>query len=98
MTRPGMAKALAGILVAGLVAAVAVGEVLDTQALAREEQNKAARMTGKMKALCVGRFLIDLPEETQVEFSSARVDGFDITAFEEPFAQFQKRLAPARAA
>lgn len=47
----------------------------------------------KMKTLCVGRFLIDLPEEAQVELSEAHIDGFRISAFDETPEEFQKRVA-----
>jgi len=35
-------------------------------------------MTPKMKTVCVGRFLIDLPEGADVEFTPARVAGVDV--------------------
>ena len=40
-----------------------------------------AGLTEKMRAVCVGRFLIDMPEEAQVELARARIHGFDISAF-----------------
>jgi len=49
-------------------------------------------MTQKMKTLCVGRFLIDLPEESRVEMRQARIDGFEITTFNETEEEFQKRV------
>jgi len=50
-------------------------------------------MTDEMKTGCVGRFSIDVPEETEVEFGPARVDGINIVTFNESLDAFHKRLA-----
>lgn len=50
-------------------------------------------MTQKMKTVCIGRFLIDLPEETRLELAKPRIHGFDISSLDEPEADFQARLA-----
>lgn len=50
-------------------------------------------MTDKMKTVCVGRFLIDVPEEAEIELRQARIDGFDISAFDETEEEFRKRVA-----
>jgi hypothetical protein len=83
---------LAGALCAGLAATWAVGKVLDKREEDRRDQHEVARMTGKMKTVCVGRFLIDLPEEAQLELRQPRIDGFDISAFAETAEEFQKRV------
>lgn len=49
-------------------------------------------MTQKMKTVCVGRLLIDLPEEAEAELTRARIGGFDIVAFNETADAFQKRV------
>jgi len=49
-------------------------------------------MTDKMKTVCVGRFLIDVPEEAEIELRQARIDGFDIATFNETDDDFQKRV------
>ncbi len=67
-----------------LAAAWAAGAVWDTY--------KVINMTGKMKTVCVGRMLIDLPEEARVEFYRAEISGFGIDAFAERREDFQKRL------
>lgn len=54
-------------------------------------------MTGKMKTVCVGRFLIDMPEEARLELGQARIDGFNISAFAETEEEFQKRVATREA-
>lgn len=88
-----LAKMLAGVLFAGMAATWAVGEVLDTHEMARRDEHEVARMTQKMKPVCVGRFLIDMPEEAQVEVGQVRIHGFNIAAYGESPEEFQKRLS-----
>jgi hypothetical protein len=66
---------------------------------ARAERGKreVATLTDKMKTICVGRFLIDMPQEAQVELTGARIEGFDIAAFQESVTEFQTRLAQREA-
>lgn len=92
-----LARVLAGVLFAGLAATWAVGEVLDEPEMTRQDEHEVARMTQKMKTVCVGRFLIDMPEEAQVELAQARIHGFNVAAFEESHEEFQKRLADREA-
>lgn len=54
-------------------------------------------LVSKTKTMCVGRFLIDLPQEAQVELRQARIDGFEIAAFDETEAEFRKRVADREA-
>lgn len=91
------ARMLAGALCAGLVATWAVGKVLDKREESRRDQHEVARMTDKMKTVCVGRFLIDVPEEAEIELRQARIDGFDIASFNETEKEFQKRVADREA-
>lgn len=72
-----------------LVAAWAVGAAWDTY--------KVVEMTGKMKTVCVGRMLIDLPDEARVELYRAEISGLGIDAFAESSEAFQKRLAAREA-
>jgi hypothetical protein len=88
---------LAGALCAGLFATWAVGKVLDKRDESRRDQHEVARMTDKMKTVCVGRFLIDVPEEAEIELRQARIDGFDIASFNETEQEFQKRVADREA-
>jgi len=78
-------RALAVLVIAGLAGTWAVGAVRDKQ--------EVAKMTEKMKTVCVGRFLIDLPEEARVALSKQRIDGFDIETYEEPDAEFWARVS-----
>jgi hypothetical protein len=94
--RQGLARLLAGIVVAGLALAWAVGEV-EQRATAQRDKDKVARMIHKMKTICIGRFLIDFPEETRLELRGPRIDGFDISAVDESEAGFQARLAEREA-
>lgn len=94
-TRP--ARLLAGIVIAGLAAAWAVGQVVDRHDAVNRDRLEVMRMTQKMKTACVGRFLIDLPEDAQVELARPRIDGFDIAASEESYIDFQDRMAEREA-
>ena len=44
----------------------------------RLDKKKVAKMTEKMMTVCVGRFLIDVPEDTDVYFTTATVSGVQI--------------------
>lgn len=87
------ARVLAGLILAGLAATWAVGKVLGQHDDARPTTKEVGKMSEKMKTVCVGRFLIDMPEEAQVELARARIQGFDISAFDESTEEFGTRLA-----
>lgn len=91
-TQHRLAKMLAAIVCAGLAATWAVGEVLDNNKVVRKDKHEVARMTEKMKTVCVGRFLVDMPEEAQVELTQARIDGFNVAAFDESADEFESRV------
>ena len=58
-----------------------------------QDKQKVARMTNKMKTMCVGRFLIDLPVEAEVSISRGYVSGFDLSStVQESDAEFWTRL------
>ncbi|MFC5510275.1 T6SS immunity protein Tli4 family protein [Massilia jejuensis] len=90
--RSGPAALLAGLVVAALAIVWAVGAV-ERRAAAQQDKDKVARMTQKMKTVCIGRFLIDLPDETRLELRRPRIHGFDISSVDEQQADFQVRLA-----
>lgn len=92
-----LAKVLAGLVFAGLAATWAVGKVLEQQDNALQDKQEVGRMTEKIKTVCVGRFLIDMPEEAQVDLGRASVNGFDVTAFDESIDGFNARLAQREA-
>lgn len=58
-----------------------------------QDRSKVAKMTEKMKTVCVGRFLIDLPVAAEVSLSRAFIEGFDITTLSESEEQFSARVA-----
>jgi hypothetical protein len=94
--RSRFAKLLAAVAIGSGAAAFAVGQVREA-GTARWDQADVARMTQKMKTVCIGRFLIDLPKETRFELRRPRIDGFDISSFDESEADFQLRLAQREA-
>lgn len=58
-----------------------------------QDKQKVANMTDRMKTVCVGRFLIDLPIDAQVHLGRAFVGGFDVTStVDESDAEFEQRL------
>lgn len=49
-------------------------------------------MTEKMKTVCVGRYLVDVPAQAEVTLSRERVAGFEIETVEESEAAFWARI------
>jgi hypothetical protein len=62
-----------------------------------QDSDRVAKMTERMKTVCVGRFLVDVPEAADVSFSSAAVDGFTISTRSENDQQFASRVAAREA-
>jgi hypothetical protein len=58
-----------------------------------KDRQVVAQMTGKMKTVCVGRFLIDLPDEATFSRGQMFVQGFNLAGFPETQAEFDGRLA-----
>lgn len=54
-------------------------------------------MTEKKKAICAGRFLIDVPEQAVVRLSGQMIGGFDIDTIEESDTAFRGRVAAREA-
>jgi hypothetical protein len=58
-----------------------------------EDRQKVAKMTGTMKTVCVGRFLIDLPAEATVRLRRGFVGGYDVASTDrETDDDFTERL------
>lgn len=57
------------------------------------DRTKGVTMTRKMKTVCVGRFLIDIPQEASVSLGRARVAGFDLGSTHEDLDTFNAALA-----
>jgi hypothetical protein len=90
-------KALTALLVAGLMAIWTVGIALEHGDEAHWDIPEAGSKTEKSKTVCVGRFLIDLPDAARVDLPRASVAGFDISAFDESTEEFHARLAQREA-
>ena len=54
-------------------------------------------MTEKMKTVCVGRYLVDVPGQAEVSLSRERMAGFEIDTFEEDESAFRNRVAAREA-
>jgi len=96
MLRSRFAKLLAAVVIGSGAVAFAVGQVREADA-ARRDQADVARMTKNMKTVCMGRFLIDLPQETHLELRGPRIDGLNISSVDESKGDFQARLVQREA-
>jgi len=81
------------ILLAGLAATWALARIVDGREGTDHDRLEVARMTHKMKTICIGRFLLEMPRETRVALGQASIDGIDISVVEETAIDFQQRLA-----
>jgi hypothetical protein len=57
------------------------------------DRSEVAKMTEKMKTVCIGRFLIDVPAQSEITVSRERMAGFEIETIEEDDDAFRKRIA-----
>lgn len=62
-----------------------------------KDRAEVARLTETMKTICVGRYLVDVPQEAEVSLSGESVAGFEIDTVEEDEATFQARIAAREA-
>ncbi|TFW32791.1 T6SS immunity protein Tli4 family protein [Massilia horti] len=76
-----------------LAALVLLGIFIFRAVQGTQDRKMVAKMTAKMKTVCVGRILIDVPETAEVTLTQASVDGFDITMRRESDAEFAARIA-----
>ncbi len=58
-----------------------------------QDMETVSDLTSRMKSVCVGRFLIDVPAEARISLRLASVDGFEITRLAEPIETFKSRLS-----
>jgi hypothetical protein len=61
------------------------------------DRTEVAKMTEKMKTVCVGRYLIDVPNQATVGLSREMISGFTIDAVQESEAVFRERVAEREA-
>lgn len=64
---------------------------------AAQDRYEVAKMTEKMKTVCVGRMLIDLPDEAEFRVYGAWISGFNISAIAETPEEFGVRIAKREA-
>ncbi|GAB3421317.1 T6SS immunity protein Tli4 family protein [Massilia agilis] len=63
----------------------------------RSGGHQEALLAGETKTVCVGRFLIDLPEGMRLSRSQTFIDGFHVNAFPETSDAFRTRVAARQA-
>jgi len=88
-TRATILLALAGSLLSVVLAANAVSRSSD--------RAKIAQIAGRTKTVCVGRFLVDVPEAADVSLSSTSIEGFSVNTRSENDQQFASRVAAREA-
>ena len=71
----------------------ATGQVHSTR-----DKAKVATMTEKIKTVCVGRYVVDVPAQAEVSFSGSILDGFELVTVEESETAFRRRVAAREAA
>jgi hypothetical protein len=79
-----------------LVLLAALGYALGwavSQARSIKDRSDVAKLTEKMKTVCVGRYQVDVPAQAEVSFSGAIIDGFSFETIEESDTAFGERLA-----
>lgn len=76
--------------------ALALVSFIASSVQTQQDRQKVAAMTARMKTICVGRFLIDVPVEMRVSMSLGFAGGLDIwTTNRESDEQFAARLRKA---
>ncbi|MEW6760640.1 MAG: T6SS immunity protein Tli4 family protein [Pseudomonadota bacterium] len=83
---------MVGVIFASFAGTLVVGAARDGHEVKHSGRHEVARLTEKMKAVCVGRFLIDIPVDVQVELGRASIDGINVAAFDESSEEFERRL------
>lgn len=78
------------LLTLGVLAVTAMLYVSAVQS--REDLKKVDNMTDRMKTVCVGRFLIDVPANAQVNLRLGLVQGFEVARHDESQEGFATRL------
>jgi hypothetical protein len=76
-----------------LAALACAGSWAASQVRSMRDRSEVAQMTEKMKTVCVGRYLVDVPAQAEVSFSDAILDGFSVDTVEENDTEFRERLA-----
>jgi hypothetical protein len=61
------------------------------------DRSEVAKMMEKMKTVCVGRYLVDVPAQAEVSLSHGMMGGFEIDIANESEAEFRDRVAAREA-
>jgi hypothetical protein len=81
-----------------LVAALAcAGTWAASQVRSVRDKSEVAKMMEKMKPVCVGRLLIDVPADAELNVAEETIAGFNIETVEESEAAFRDRIAAREA-
>jgi hypothetical protein len=84
-------------LIVLLAALACAGSWAASQVRSIRDRSEVAQMTEKMRTVCVGRYLVDVPAQAEVSFSGAVLDGFAVDTIEETEAEFRERVAAREA-
>lgn len=84
-------------LIVLLAALVCAGSWAAGQVRSMRDRSEVAKMTEKMRTVCVGRYLVDVPVQAEVSMSHERIDGFAIETIEESDTEFRARIAAREA-
>ena len=86
------ARWMGGLMAVGMTLASFLANSVQTE----QEKEKVAKMTDRMKTVCVGRFLIDLPADAHVSIGRGFVGGLDVSSTDsESDAEFATQLDAA---
>ena len=84
-------------LIVLLAALACAGSWAASQVRSMRDRSEVAQMTEKMKTVCVGRYLIDVPDRSEISLSHERIHGFAIDTMEESETEFRQRIAQREA-
>src|SRR4051794_37216673 len=57
------------------------------------DRSEVAQATEKTKTVCVGRYLVDVPAQAEVDLAGGMLAGFEIVTVEESESAFRARVA-----
>jgi hypothetical protein len=84
-------------LVVLLAAFACAGNWGAAQVRSMRDRSEVTTMTAAKKTVCIGRYLVDVPAQSEVSFSGALLDSFAIDTTEESDAAFRDRIAAREA-
>ncbi|MGO4476931.1 T6SS immunity protein Tli4 family protein [Massilia sp. 2TAF26] len=85
-------------VVISLMALGSMGSWAFSEARSMRDRSEVAHMTEKMKTVCVGRYVVDVPAQAEVSVSGSILDGFELVTVEESETAFRRRVAAREAA